>query len=58
MSVSPNYRVVSASDRSLVVDYFETADDAVEACADDCYVECYVYGWGWTRWCKAMASAK
>jgi hypothetical protein len=49
------YRVVAETPQGTTLecaDSLESAKSVVEAIGGR--IECYVYGWGWVRWCEAM----
>lgn len=49
------YRVASDTPRGTLHEYaddLESAQSIVETIGGR--IECYVYGWGWVRWCEAM----
>lgn len=53
------YRVVSDTPRGALHEYADDLDAAqsmVETIGGR--IECYVYGWGWVRWCEAMKGRK
>lgn len=51
----PNYRIVSEANPKEILEYAETSDHAVAIAAKvGGFVQCYVWGIGWVRWCEAM----
>lgn len=55
----PAYRVVSDTPRGTTHEYADDLDVA-QSMAETIggRIECYVYGYGWVRWCEAMAGKK
>lgn len=53
MNTQKNYRVVGGAFGNVHYFYsLEEAEKNRKFC--DGRIECYVYGYGWVRWCEAM----